>query len=225
MYTATSGIITPEDISGTTGGFITGSDDKVDVSGYAVADINCVGEGSVKEIPVDYCEASVDPTQRSIQANLLKTFSLLDATPSALPIYLGSEIEISSEKTSGLIIAGKSTTKFYLDSRDGTDMKTEPKMSDLVPVFEIKSSSIIADEDAETMHSSIVQNQNYFTYWMNFDTSLDLIPFLMWSTSLIFITASIIMMKNEQFEDDEYEIEEIEFEKDEPIGLLQRLGN
>jgi len=42
---------------------------------------------------------------------------------------------------------------------------------------------------------------------------------------LIFITASIIMMKNEQFEDDEYEIEEIEFEKDEPIGLLQRLGN
>jgi hypothetical protein len=225
MYTATYGIITPEDISGTTGGFITGSDDKVDVSGYAVADINCVGEGSVKEIPVDYCEASVDPTQRSIQANLLKTFSLLDATPSALPIYLGSEIEISSEKTSGLIIAGKSTTKFYLDSRDGTDMKTEPKMSDLVPVFEIKSSSIIADEDAETMHSSIVQNQNYFTYWMNFDTSLDLIPFLMWSTSLIFITASIIMMKNEQFEDDEYEIEEIEFEKDEPIGLLQRLGN
>ena len=225
MYTATHGIITPEDISGTTGGFITGSDDKVDVSGYAIADINCVGEGSVKEIPVDYCEASVDPTQRSIQANLLKTFSLLDATPSALPIYLGSEIEISSEKTSGLIIAGKSTTKFYLDSRDGTDMKTEPKMSDLVPVFEIKSYSIIADEDAETMHSSIVQNQNYFTYWMNFDTSLDLIPFLMWSTSLIFITASIIMMKNEQFEDDEYEIEEIEFEKDEPIGLLQRLGN
>ena len=225
MFTATYGLITPEDISGTTGGFITGSNDKVDVSGYAIADINCVGEGTVKEIPVDYCEASVDPTQRSIQANLLKTFSILDAIPSALPIYLGSEIEISSEKTSGLIISGKSTTKFYLDSRDGTDMKTEPKMSDLVPVFEIKSSSIIADEDAETMQSSIVQNQNYFTYWMNFDTSLDLIPFLMWSISLIFITASIVMMKNEQFEDDEYEIEEIEFEKDEPIGLLQRLGN
>ena len=225
MYTATYGLITPEDISGTTGGFITGSDDKVDVSGYAIADIECVGEGTVKEIPVDYCEASVDPTQRSIQANLLKTFSLLDATPSALPIYLGSEIEISSEKTSGLIIAGKSTTKFYLDSRDSTDMKTEPKMSDLVPVFEIKSSSIIADEDAETMYSSIVQNQNYFTYWMNFDTSLDLIPFLMWSISLIFITASIIMMKNDEFEDDEFEIEEIEVEKDEPVGLLQRLAN
>lgn len=225
MYTATYGLITPEDISGTTGGFITGSNDKVDVSGYAIADINCVGEGTVKEIPVDYCEASVDPTQRSIQANLLKTFSLLDATPSALPIYLGSEIEISSEKTSGLIIAGKSTTKFYLDSRDGTDMKTEPKMSDLVPVFEIKSSSIIADEDAETMQSSIVQNQNYFTYWMNFDTSLDLIPFLMWSITLIFIVASFVMMKGDQFEDDEYDIEEIEVEKDEPVGLLQRLGN
>ena len=124
-----------------------------------------------------------------------------------------------------MIIAGKSTTKFYLDSRDGTDMKNEPQISDLVPVFEIKSSSIIADEDAETMHSSIVQNQNYFTYWMNFDTSLDLIPFLMWSVSLIFITASVIMMKGEQFDDDEYDIEEIEVEKDEPIGLLQRLEN
>ena len=225
MFDATSGIITPEDISGTTGGFITGSDDKVDVSGYAIADIDCVGEGIVKEIPVDYCEASVDPTQRSIQANLLKTFSLLDAIPSALPIYLGSEIEISSEKTSGLIIAGESTTKFYLDSRSATDMKSEPKISDLVPVFEIKSSSIITDEDAETMESSIVQNQNHFTYWMNFDTPLDLIPFLMWSITLIFITTSFVMMNSDQSEDDESEIEEVEVEKDESMGLLQRLGN
>ena len=57
MFTATYGLITPEDISGTTGGFITGSNDKVDVSGYAIADIDCVGEGAVKDIPVDYCEA------------------------------------------------------------------------------------------------------------------------------------------------------------------------
>ena len=197
----------------------------MDVSGYAIADIDCVGEGIVKEIPVDYCEASVDPTQRSIQANLLKTFSLLDAIPSALPIYLGSEIEISSEKTSGLVIAGESTTKFYLDSRDAADMKSEPKISDLVPVFEIKSSSIISDEDAETMESSIVQNQNYFTYWMNFDTPLDLIPFLMWSITLIFITTSFVMMNSDQSEDDESEIEEVEVEKDESMGLLQRLGN
>ena len=47
----------------------------------------------------------------------------------------------------------------------------------------------------------------------------------MWSISLIFITASIIMMKNDEFEDDEYDIEEIEVEKDEPVGLLQRLGH
>ena len=104
-------------------------------------------------------------------------------------------------------------------------MKSEPKILDLVPVFEIKSSSIISDEDAETMESSIVQNQNYFTYWMNFDTPLDLIPFLVWSITFIFITASFVMMRNDQFEDDEYDIEEIEVEKDEPMGLLQRLGN
>ena len=79
MYEATKGLITQEKISGTTGGFISGNDDKVDVSGYAIADITCSGEDIVKKIPVYSCSASVDPTQRPIQANLLKTFSILDA--------------------------------------------------------------------------------------------------------------------------------------------------
>ena len=218
MFNATYGLITPEEIAGTTGGFITGKNDKVDVSGYAIAEIDCKDTGTVKGIPVDVCEASVNPTERSIQANLLKTFSLLDAMPSALPIYLGSEIEIKSEEISGLIIAGDSTTRFYLDTRDGNNMKTQPTMSDLVPVFEIKSSSIIGDEDAEKMESSIVQNQNYFSYWMNFDTPLDLIPFLMWATSILFIAASFVMMLRDE---DEYELEEIEEESN--LGLLQRM--
>jgi len=226
MFDETFGLITPEDISGATGGFITGENDKVDVSGYAIADIKCSGVDTVKGIPVDVCEASVNPAERLIQAKLLKTYSMLDATPSALPIYLGSEIVIKSEQISGLIIAGDSTTRFYLDSRNVNDMKTEPEMSDLVPVFEIKSSSIIEDDDAEKMESSIVQNQNYFTYWMNFDTFFDLIPFLMWSMSVLFITSSIIMMVREQgMDDEELEIEDIEFEKEKPVGLLQRLEN
>tara|TARA_X000001036_G_C20415200_1_gene698746 strand:- start:110 stop:790 length:681 start_codon:yes stop_codon:yes gene_type:complete len=226
MFDETFGLITPEDISGATGGFITGENDKVDVSGYAIADIKCSGTDTVKGIPVDVCEASVNPTERLIQAKLLKTYSMLDATPSALPIYLGSDIEIKSEQISGLIIAGDSTTRFYLDSRNANDMKTEPTMSDLVPVFEIKSSSTIEDGDAEKMESSIVQNQDYFTYWMNFDTFFDLIPFLMWTMSILFITSSIIMMFREQgLDDDELEIEDIEFEKEKPVGLLQRLEN
>lgn len=180
MYEATKGLITQEKISGTTGGFISGNDDKVDVSGYAIADITCSGEDIVKKIPVYSCSASVDPTQRPIQANLLKTFSILDATPSALPIYLGSEISIKSEQLSGLIIAGESTTKFYIDTRDDSQMYLSPNIDDLTPVFEIRSKSTIEDSDAETMHSGIVQNQNFFTYWTNFDNPLDFLPFMVW---------------------------------------------
>ena len=202
MYDATLGLITPEEISGTTGGFISGKGDKVDVSGYAVTDIICTDEDVVKGIPVYTCSASVDPTLRNIQANLLKTFSLLDAMPSALPIYLGSEIEIKSEQLSGLIIAGDSTTRFYLDNRDSNSMHSKPSTGDLVPVFEIKSSSMIGDSDAKAMESAIVQNQNYFSYWTNFDTALDILPFLLWVTIFLAIIASLTKSYQGQDEED-----------------------
>ena len=180
MFAATFGIITPEELSGATGGFIAGEGDKVDVSGYAIADLDCSGTSSVKNIPVDVCTASVEPASRLIQAKLLKTFTLLDATPSALPVYLGSDIEVKSEQLSGLIIAGESTTTFYLDTRDGNDMAIPPSMEDMVPVFQIESASMIGDGDAAQMESAIVQNQNYFTFWTNFDTGVDYIPLFLW---------------------------------------------
>jgi len=219
MFDATLGLLTPEEISGATGGFITGKGDKLDVSGYAIADITCTGTEILKGIPVKSCKASVDASERSIQANLLKTFTLLDAIPSALPIYLGSDIEIKSETLSGLIIAGESTTRFYLDSRDGKDMQTKPDIEDLIPVFEIKSKSVIGDQDAEDMKSAIVQNQNYITYWMNFDTFLDVIPLVMWLVGILFSTIPFVMnLKGMVVSEDEvYEIEEKP-----TIGLLER---
>ena len=229
MFDATLGLITPEEIAGTTGGFISGNNDKVDVSGYAVADITCSDESEVKGIPVFDCSAYVDPTQRLIQANLLKTYSLLDATPSALPIYLGSEIKIQSEQLSGLIIAGDSTTRFYLDTRDSNEMKTSPSFSDLTPVFEIQSSSTIGDSDADTMRSSIVQNQDYFSYWSNFDTPLDIIPFLLWVAllgSLFKVSMNIYRELGEDKYEEDYEgelvVHEIDLEETPGGGLLQR---
>ncbi len=221
MSEATFGLITPEDISGTTGGFITGQEDKVDVSGYAIADITCTGEDILKGIPVKVCSTTVNATERSIQANLLRTFTLLDVIPSALPIYLGSEIKIKSEQLSGLIIAGESTTTFYLDNRQGNQMQSQPTFNDLVPVFEIQSSSEIADEDAEKMESAIIQNQNYFTYWMNFDTSLDFIPFLTWLLAIGFISTSLVRTLKFQPED---EMIPDQLEKKPAIGLLQRIN-
>ena len=198
MAAATFGIITPEDLTGTTGGFLTGDGDKVDVSGYAITDVTCDGTDSVKGIPVDVCTASVKPTERLIQAKLLKTFTLLDATPSALPVYLGSEIEVKSEQLSGLIIAGGSTTTFYLDTRDGNDMATAPEQSDLVPVFQIESASMIGDDDAAQMESSIVQNQNYFSFWTNFDNGMDFIPLFLWIFGLVLLISPALMVLFEE---------------------------
>lgn len=221
MAEATLGLITPEEIPGATGGFITGQGDKVDVSGYAIADLTCNGEDELKGIPVNVCSTTVSATERSIQANLLRTFSLIDVIPGALPIYLGSEIEVKSEQLSGLIIAGESTTTFYLDHRQGDQMQSQPTFNDLVPVFEIKSSSEIGDHDAEKMESAIIQNQNFFSYWMNFDTSLDFIPFFMWVLTIGFISASIVRTLKVQPED---EINLTQGEEKPSMGLLQRVN-
>jgi len=179
----------------------------------------------LKGIPVKVCSTSVSATERPIQANLLRTFTLLDVTPSALPIYLGSDIEIMSEQLSGLIIAGQSTTTFYLDSRQGNQMQSQPNFNDLVPVFEIRSSSVIGDEDAAKMESAIIQNQNFFTYWMNFDTLLDFIPFMMWLLAIGFIATAIVRtLKGKAPEQEEQKTDLTQPEKKPTVGLLERIN-
>jgi len=202
MATATFGLITPESLVGTTGGFLTGDGDKVDVSGYAIADVTYVGTSEVKGIPVDDYSATVIATERNIQANLLETFSLLDATPGALPVYFGSDITMQAEQLSGLIIAGESASTFYLDSRAHGSQASTPSMSDLVPVFEIKSSSTIADDDAETMESAIVQNQDKMTYWTNFDSWIDWVTLLFWLGGIGMVAMGMIGAANSAPEDD-----------------------
>ena len=221
MSEATLGLLTPEGIAGATGGFITGEGDKVDVSGYVIADLTCTDKDVLKGIPVDICSTSVKATERSIQANLLKTFTLLDAMPSALPIYLGSDIEVMSEQLSGLIIAGESTSTFYLDSRQGNQMQSKPTVGDLIPIFEIQSSSVIGDEDAKKMESAIIQNQNHFTYWMNFDTLLDFIPLTMWLVAIGLISTSLAQILKVQPEE---EIILHQREEKPTLGLLQRIN-
>ena len=81
----------------TTGGFLTGDGDKVDAGGYAITAVTCSGTSEVKNIPVDDCSASVDPTTRPITAKLIKSYTLLDAMTPALPIYFGTEINMQAE--------------------------------------------------------------------------------------------------------------------------------
>ena len=59
----------------------------VDAGGYAITEVVCSGKDEIKGIPVDECSATVDPTMRPITAKLIKSFTLLDATTPALPVY------------------------------------------------------------------------------------------------------------------------------------------
>ena len=123
----TFGLVSPVNLNETTGGFLTGSGDMVNAGGYGVTAVVCDGTGEVKGIPVDECTASIDPTTNPITAKLIKSFTLLDATTPALPVYFGTEISMMSEDISGLIISGSSTSTFYLDTRTGLDMASATK--------------------------------------------------------------------------------------------------
>ena len=203
MKNATLGLVPPQSLAGTTGGFLTGSGDLVDAGGYAVTDIECDGTGEVKGIPVDECSASVNATKNPITAKLIKRFALLDAMTPALPVYFGAEISMQSEQISGLIIAGDSTSTFYLDTRTGTDLATEPTMDDLQEVFQIVQGSEIEDGDAEDMESAIVQNQEYMGWWMNFDNGFDYVALLLYIGGVALVIMHFVMggqKKDEMFE-------------------------
>ncbi len=193
MMTATFGLVMPQTLDQTTGGFLTGDGDLVNAGGYAVTSVDCSGTGDVKGIPVDECSASVDPTTNPITAKLIKSFTLLDAMTPALPVYFGSEINMHSEEVSGLIIAGDSTSTFYLDTRTGTDLASTPAMTDLQPVFQIVQGSEIEDDDAEDMESAIVQNQEIMGWWMNFDNGFDYVALLLYIGGVALIIMHFVM--------------------------------
>ena len=198
MMMATFGLIGVETLNETTGGFLTGDGDKVDAGGYAITAVTCSGTSEVKNIPVDDCSASVDPTTRPITAKLIKSFTLVDAIVPALPVYFGTEINMQAEQLSGLIIAGDSTSTFYLDMRGPYDRATAPQMSDLQPVFQIVQSSEIADDDAEDMESSIVTNQNALSYWTNFDVPTDYVALLLYVGAVVCLVLAVMAMNKEE---------------------------
>ena len=188
MAIATGGIVGIEYLNETTGGFLTGSGDKVDAGGYAIIEnVEHVGKDEVKCIPVDVYSATVDHTSRNITAKLIKSYTLLDAMTPALPIYFGTEINMYAEEISGLIIKGDSTSTFYLDVRPEAERSTAPASGDLKPLFQIIQSSEIEDDDAEEMKSKIVTNQNYLTYWTNFDVPTDYLAPLLLIGALLFM--------------------------------------
>lgn len=197
---ATYGLIASEKRGETTGGFITGDGDLIDLSGYGTAEVNCDKEGTLKGIPVDICTASMDPLTRSIQAKLINNGGLIDATPGALPVYFGSDVQIKVEQISGAIIAGKSESTFWIDTRPTWEQQTPPTMANLQQVFVIKTDGELDDETAETMESQIVTNQDQFAYFTNFDHWIDYVTLSFWVLGLLSLLAgaSMIFMGGEK---------------------------
>ena len=198
---ATHNLITAELQEETTGGFLTGDGDKIDLSGYGYADVDCDDEGELKGIPVDICTAEMKPLERSIQAKLINSGQLLDAIPGALPVYFESNVEVKVEQLSGAIIGGKSQSIFWLDTRDTTDQQSPPEDSDLQQVFMIRTSAELDDETAETMESQIVTNQDMLAFFTNFDHWVDYVALSIWLLSLVSILLGVVLIflaKDEQ---------------------------
>ena len=189
---ATYGLIKAELRGETTGGYLTGEGDLVDLSGYGVAEINCASESELKGLPVDVCTATMDPLTRPIQAKLINNGDLLDAIPGALPVYFGSDVELKAEKVSQAIIAGKSESVFYLDTRNTTEQQTPPTMDDLQKVFMIKTSGELDDETADDLVSSIVTNQDPVMYFTNFDHWVDWVTLTFWVLGGILVIFAMI---------------------------------
>ena len=61
---------------------------------------------------------------------------------------------------------------------------------------------MIADDDAETMESSIVQNQDKMTYWTNFDSWIDYVTLLFWVGGIAMIGMGMVGAANASSEEE-----------------------
>tara|TARA_B110001452_G_C15236345_1_gene428038 strand:+ start:432 stop:3353 length:2922 start_codon:yes stop_codon:yes gene_type:complete len=191
---ASYGLIPAEKNGETIGGFITGDSDLIDLSGYGTVPVICDDTGTLKGIPVNLCHASMDPVKSPIQARLIPNGSLIDATPGALPVYFESNVKLKVEPLSGAIIAGKSQSTFWLDTRITWEQQTPPDKSHLQQVFMIETKAELDDETAEAMESQIVTNQDSLTYFTNFDHWVDYVTLSFWGLGFLSLLAGATMI-------------------------------
>ena len=214
---ATWGLITSEKLVGTTGGFLTGNGDLVDLSGYGVVPVTCSGEEKLKGIPVELCNADMEALERPIQAKLINNGDIIDAIPGALPVYFESHVKMKKELLSGAIIGGESESIFWLDTRPTWEQQEPPTTDDLQQVFMIRTSAELDDDTAKTMESQIVTNQDSMAYWTNFDVWVDWVTVALYALGLISILVGSAMIfsnaKNDS-KDDEFSSKFVEEEID-----------
>ena len=222
MEVASFGRLTSISLVGTTGGFITGDGDKVNMGDYAVVDLVKTGEGDYHGLPTHTYRATADAPSHSIQAKLINTRTLLDIFPGAVPVYFSGEVNLEVEPTSNLIIKGGSTSRFYLDTREmSVQAGTPATLDDLTPIFEIQTSGEAGEENAAEMKSKITHNQQLFTYWTNFDVWVDYVTLLIYIVADVAILAGVVLLTR----GGDHAQPDLELEPDITFGAAGEIGD
>ena len=222
MEIASFGRLTSISLVGTTGGFITGDGDKVNMGDYAVVDLVKTGEGDYYGLPTHTYRATADAPSHSIQAKLINTRTLLDIFPGAVPVYFSGEVNLEVEPTSNLIIKGGSTSRFYLDTREmSVQAGTPATLDDLTPIFEIQTSGEAGEENAAEMKSKITHNQQLFTYWTNFDVWVDYVTLLIYIVADVAILAGVVLLTR----GGDHAQPDLELEPDITFGAAGEIGD
>ena len=198
MEAATFGGVGAELLVGTSGGFLTGEGDLLNLGDYAIVEPVQQADGEHLGMPVEVWTASVEPGERSIQAKLTNQQSIVDIFPGAVPIYFSADVELKVQCTARVIVSGESTSYFYLDTRQMTQQAlSAPEIDDLQPVFKIETSGAADQDTVDQMQSGIIDNQKQLTYWTNFDTGasaffIDQITVLIYFVSMLLMIAGCV---------------------------------
>ncbi|HIA25338.1 MAG: hypothetical protein CXX81_01540 [Methanobacteriota archaeon] len=171
MEEDTYGMIGNESLAGTSGGFITGEGDLLNLGDYAICSPLQQADSDHLGLLTETWTCHIDGNERLIQGKLINSHSALDIFPGAVPIYFAADVELKVQPTARIIVAGASESYFYIDMRPMHEQgSSSPEMSDMQAVFKIESGGGADAETVELMQSGIVDNQKQFTYWTNFDT-------------------------------------------------------
>ena len=198
MEADTYGMITNESLAGTSGGFITGEGDLLNLGDYAICSPMQQADSDHLGLLTETWTCHIDGNERLIQGKLINSHSALDIFPGAVPIYFAGDVELKVQPTARIIVAGASESYFYIDMRTMDEQaSSSPEMNNMQVIFKIESGGGADAETVELMQSGIVDNQKQFTYWTNFDTDggsffIDQVTAVIYLAAISFVIMGII---------------------------------
>jgi len=159
--------------AGTIGGIADAKDSfSVNLAGYSVAETEVGSEVTYKNIPMVEHSISLNPAENQIQGKLIGSGTYVDATPGALPVYFGSEVDIKVEPVTNAAMYAKGVSTFYFDYRGPGNIDPDFGAETTKVVFEIHTFSEISDDNARIFKGKVIDHMGPF-FWTDFGGSGD----------------------------------------------------